>query len=166
MSTLILVLMIAAGWRVQLLLDRRVIRAWASERGWSPPTVTWAPFAPKTIRDSRWTRSYAVRLRDETGAWREGYCRVCNMMFGSASDVLFESAPQRGSKARGPAPRMGRPAWLLAGGAIGSFIGVAVGIAGSLVLLPTSNIAPAYGLLLTGPLGFLAGILFGALKRI
>lgn len=165
-STLILLLLIGAGFCAQYLLDLRLIRAWASERGWSTPAVRWAPFAPKSFRDSRWTRSYAVRLRDASGAWREGHCHVCNLIFGSASDVLFDETAPRGSARRGPAPLLGRPAWLLAGGAIGSFLGAGVGILGSFVLYPTSNIAPAYGLLMLGPLGLIAGLAFGATKRI
>ena len=47
---------------------------------------------------------------------------------------------------------------------IGAFVGLAIGIGGSLLFFPLSNIAPAYGILLVAPAGFIVGALYGWLR--
>jgi hypothetical protein len=48
---------------------------------------------------------------------------------------------------------------------VGAWAGSFVGIAACLVIFHGSNIAPAYGVIFVTPVGFVAGLTFGLLRR-
>ncbi len=157
MSTLVLIALLAAAWTLQARLDTRRILALARERRWSAPSVRWSKPWKAWLR-SRWIRSYRLRYRDESG---RALLRTC--WVGPGGIELDPPHPQEPAP-RQPLPPLGLAARLLLGLGLGAFVGGALGIAGSLALVPSSNILPAYGLLLGTPLGAVVGTLAVALR--
>lgn len=154
MSTLVLITLLAAAWTLQARADTRRILALARERRWSAPSVRWSKPWKAWLR-SRWVRSYRLRYRDESGLVVQRTCWV------GPQGVELDPARTGIGPAR---PPLGLVARLLLGLGLGAWLGAAVGIAGSLALAPSSNILPAYGLLLGAPLGAVVGALVVALR--
>lgn len=160
MSTLVLIALLAAAFTIQHRLDVRNIGRVAEERHWSTTRITWTPWTRGSALRSRWERSYWLRYRDEHGNHARRRCWVTNPFDGPAG--VFLEPPSSVERARG-AP-LGRLQLVAVATLAGGFIGAALGIGGSLLLFPSSNIAPAYGLFLMVPLGLGAGALFGVLR--
>lgn len=161
MPTLVLIALLAGAFTLQYRLDVLNIGRAAGERRWNVLTVRWTPWSG-FLSGRRLERAYAVGIRDENGQPARCRCRVTT--FHDPIGVFFESvtidARERGTPISGGR----RLASIAVSGCVGGFLGLALGVGGSLLLFPTSNIAPAYGILLTGPLGLGIGALYGALR--
>jgi len=162
-SVLVLLALIGGGLGLQLFVDRRRILADVRDHGWSELRIRWAPLA-RWLTSRRSQRWYRLRYLDPRGDERRCLCRV------DGSGVLFEPPEPAESAmgltgARTPAPRLARPAFVLVSALIGGALGLYLGIAACFVLYPGSNIAPAYGVILGAPLGLVAGLAFGLLRR-
>jgi hypothetical protein len=64
-----------------------------------------------------------------------------------------------GDRWRGIVRRALRPALIVGG------IGFAAGFFGPMILKPEANQGPMLGIFITGPIGFLVGLIFGAFKE-
>jgi hypothetical protein len=165
MSTFVLLVLIGSAFLIQYHVDARRILGIASENGWSALRVRWAPFARGWAMRSRAVRSYWLSYRDGSGRPERRLCLV-----GGGYGVRLEDAcdqpgePRLGSTGRGARAPASRLQTILVWTCVGGFLGLALGIGGSLLLFPSSNIAPAYGILLLAPLGLGAGLLFGTLR--
>jgi hypothetical protein len=164
MQLLVLFALIGAGFAIQCWLDVREIRREADGNGWRELAIAWTPFAPGSLLRHRNARSYWLRYRDRDGRWERRLCSVEGVFFLGSAEVAFDAGASE-SASYGGAPTMpGRIGTLTRWTCVGGFLGIALGIAASFVLYPTSNIAPAYGVILGGPLGLAAGALVGFLR--
>ena len=160
-DVLVLIALLAAAVAVQVRVDVARIEAAARSRTWIPTRILWVPWA-RFFTSTRGPRHYAVRYRDPSGRDERRLCRVSGLLDGAC--VFLEPAPlTTGPRpVRGPLPRA---ASIALGVGAGAFVGTALGILAAFALVPGSNIAPAYGVLLGGPLGALVGGVLGALRR-
>lgn len=55
------------------------------------------------------------------------------------------------------------PAYIVAGGVVIGTIGFILGFFGPMILMPSNNLGPMIGIIGTGPLGFLVGLLIGGI---
>lgn len=163
MSTLVLIALIAVAFTIQVRVDAWNIARAASRRGWSVTRVTWTPWARGAALRSRAVRSYWLGYRDERGRLARCRCWVANP-FDGPFGVTLEPAGVDDAEHGVPAARMGRARFIVLATSAGAFLGAALGIGGSLLLYPSSNIAPAYGLIVMAPVGLCAGALFGVLR--
>src|SRR5690606_13004621 len=100
---------------------------------WSEFGVLWTPWAGWAI-SSRWERLYLLTYRDEAGRLARRKCRVVGM-FGGSGGVFLEPLSQD------QPPRPPLPRWQLVpiAAAVGVFIGMGLGIGGSMIVFPGSN---------------------------
>ncbi|MCI0362898.1 MAG: hypothetical protein L0Y44_05290 [Phycisphaerales bacterium] len=64
-----------------------------------------------------------------------------------------------------PIQRKVRPARILSHGLIVGAIGFTLGFCGPVIFAPQANQGPLLGIFITGPLGFFAGIIVGAVRE-
>jgi hypothetical protein len=169
MSVLVLIALLATAFTIQYKLDVRGIVAEAAHRGWSVTGVSWAPLGGNWFGRSRNVRSYDLRYRDESGRFERCLCLVDGQTFTGSFDVAFEQVG-RSKIATSSAwiaekTASNRLVGILVWAFLGAWAGAALGIGVSFLIYPTSNVAPAYGVIFGTPLGLIAGVLFGALRR-
>jgi hypothetical protein len=165
MSAFLLIALLAVALFLQIRSDIGRIGGLVRERRWSDAEVRWAPLVG-LLTGTRRERCYWLRYQDEDGRASRRLCRLSGL-FGAAGVVLEPATVERGARgavAVAPAPPLGRASAAVLFGLCGLFAGTALGIAASFVLFPSSNVAPAYGVLCGGPLGLLAGVVV-ALQR-
>lgn len=151
---------ISSRWREAILLVK-------------PDTVVrWHRGLARWWSGSRWERCCWIRYCDEGARTVLRRCRLSGS-FGVGADValdpvISERGRASGVDTSGSGSRtwgLGRVPFTIVCIALGGVVGVAARIGGSMLLFPSSNIAPAYGILLGGPIGRMAGLIFGALRR-
>lgn len=162
MQTLLLVVAIAGSFWLQYWLDARLIRAAAERNAWQATSIRWAPLEDFGRLNS-WARTYWLTYTDERGASAKRWVRVTSFL---GLGATIENVPAGRPIAEGSfrsdstgrtGSGIGRTASAIVGFCVGGFLGAGVGIAVCLTLSPTSNVAPAYGILLAGPIGALTG---------
>jgi len=161
-STLVLLLLMAAAVALQLFLDARNVGVVARQNGWSEWKLRWVPSLRRWLTGSRWTRSYWLHYRDEHGRGERRLCHVTTNWSDGPAGVVLE--PTVGAGVSRSRARRGSLFTITATAALGASVGLALGIVGAFLLYPGSNIAPAYGVILAGPVGMVAGLLVGILR--
>ncbi len=175
MSTVILFAMIGAAAWFQWFADSRTIASMAEQCRWSISSLSWAPFV-RWFSGRRGDRWYRLCFVDEQGRRGMRLCRVRGL-FGIRTTVDFDqktlempsydNAPMHANlpTKKPPLSGLGRAGFAILCAFGGAWVGAMVGIAGSLLIFHGSNIAPAYGVIFVAPVGFVAGLLFGFLRR-
>jgi hypothetical protein len=166
MSTLVLLALIGLAFALQYWADVRSIARAAEQRGWTVVRIRWTPWGGGAWLRSRWERSYRLQHVDGDGRTQRRLCRAPMNWFDGAAGVSFEESTEEHDSATvqvaNRSPQRVRVIALSV--SAGAFLGMALGIGGSLLLYPSSNIAPAYGLILMTPVGVVVGLTVGLLR--
>lgn len=166
MSTFVLFVLIGSAFLIQYHVDARRILGMASDNGWSALRLRWAPFASGWAMRSRAVRSYWLSYRDSDGRAERRLCLV-----GGGYGVQLEEAADPSGEPRHDSARLEtrsplrRLKTIIVCSFVGAWLGAGVGIGASMLLLPSSNVAPAYGIIFVTPIGLGAGLIFGILRN-
>jgi hypothetical protein len=160
MDALVLIALIGGAFALCFWHDARGIATLAAEHGWRELRVAWAPLA-RFLAGRRNERHYWLRYLDERGRPVRRLCKVVGFLHGAAGVFLEPVASAPPARARPP----GRATRIVLWAVAGAFLGGNLGIAACFAIVPGSNIAPAYGLILGAPLGLVVGASLAALRR-